>query len=66
MSYGGGVEDSVRIGGTGPTQWLYNNKLRLVGVKLYGDGALGSPAPTTRAPAPRSTSTRVSNASLIS
>lgn len=42
MSYGGGVEDSVRIGGTGPTQWLYNNKLRLVGVKLYGDGALGS------------------------
>ncbi|MEG3091019.1 amidohydrolase [Sphingomonas sp. PB1R3] len=42
MSYGGGVEDTVRIGGTGPTPWLYNNKLRLVGVKLYGDGALGS------------------------
>ncbi len=42
MSYGGGVDDTVRIGGTGPTPWLYNNKLRLVGVKLYGDGALGS------------------------
>jgi hypothetical protein len=42
MSYGGGVEDTVRIGGTGPTPWLYGDKLKLVGVKFYGDGALGS------------------------
>jgi hypothetical protein len=42
ISYGAGVEDTLRIGGTGPTPWLYNDKLRLVGVKLYGDGALGS------------------------
>ena len=42
MSYGGGVEDTIRIGGTGPTPWLYGDKLKLVGVKIYGDGALGS------------------------
>ncbi|HEU0066318.1 MAG TPA: amidohydrolase family protein [Sphingomonas sp.] len=42
MSYGAGIDDTVRIGGTGPTPWLYKDRLRLVGVKLYGDGALGS------------------------
>ncbi len=42
MSYGAGMEDTVRIGGNGPTPWLYADRLRLVGVKLYGDGALGS------------------------
>ena len=42
ISYGGGIDDTVRIGGAGPTPWLYGDKLRLVGVKLYGDGALGS------------------------
>lgn len=42
MSYGAGVEDTIRIGGTGPTPWLYGDRLKLVGVKLYGDGALGS------------------------
>ncbi|MBX9795781.1 amidohydrolase family protein [Sphingomonas sp.] len=42
MSYGAGIEDTVRIGATGPTPWLYAGRLRLVGVKLYADGALGS------------------------
>ena len=42
MSYGAGVEDTIRIGGTGPTPWLYGGRLRLNGVKLYADGALGS------------------------
>jgi predicted amidohydrolase YtcJ len=42
MSYGAGIDDTVRIGGNGPTPWLYTDRLRLVGVKLYGDGALGS------------------------
>jgi len=42
ISYGAGIEDTVRIGGKGPTPWLYQDRLRLVGVKLYGDGALGS------------------------
>jgi len=30
------------IGGTGPTPWLYDDRLRLNGIKLYLDGALGS------------------------
>ena len=50
MSYGGGIEDTVRIGGSGPTQWLYDDRLRLVGVKLYGDGALGSRGAWLKAP----------------
>ena len=50
MSYGGGVDDTVRIGGTGPTPWLYGDKLKLVGVKIYGDGALGSRGAWLKAP----------------
>ena len=30
------------IGGAGPTPWLYDDRLRMGGVKLYLDGALGS------------------------
>jgi hypothetical protein len=50
MSYGSGVEDTIRIGGTGPTPWLYGDKLKLVGVKIYGDGALGSRGAWLKAP----------------
>jgi predicted amidohydrolase YtcJ len=42
MSYGMGVETAIRVGGTGPTPWLYDGRLRMGGVKLYADGALGS------------------------
>jgi predicted amidohydrolase YtcJ len=42
MSYGYGVESALAVGGTGPTPWLYDGRLRMVGVKLYSDGALGS------------------------
>ena len=42
MSYAMGVETASRIGGKGPTPWLYNDRLRMGGVKLYADGALGS------------------------
>ena len=42
MSYAMGVDTAVHIGGAGPTPWLYNDKLRMGGVKLYADGALGS------------------------
>ena len=42
MSYAGGVEAMELIGGPGPSPWLYDDKLRLNGVKLYMDGALGS------------------------
>ncbi|MXP45163.1 amidohydrolase family protein [Altererythrobacter sediminis] len=42
MSYAGGVDAMELIGGPGPSPWLYNDRLRLNGVKLYLDGALGS------------------------
>ena len=50
VSYGLGVETAVQIGGTGPTPWLYGDRLRLVGVKLYDDGALGSRGAWLKAP----------------
>ncbi|MFW2828820.1 amidohydrolase [Sphingomonas sp. ID0503] len=42
ISYSAGVEPAISIAGTGPTPWLYGDRLRMVGVKLYDDGALGS------------------------
>lgn len=42
MSYAHGVDAMELIGGPGPTPWLYDDRLRLNGVKLYLDGALGS------------------------
>ena len=42
MAYGAGPEAMALIGGSGPTPWLYGDRLRLNGVKLYLDGALGS------------------------
>ena len=37
-----GIENMAAIAGPEPTPWLYEDKLRLGGVKLYLDGALGS------------------------
>jgi predicted amidohydrolase YtcJ len=42
MSYAAGVENLLTVAGTEPTPWLYDSRLRMVGVKLYSDGALGS------------------------
>lgn len=42
MSYASGTDNMALIGGPGPSPWLYDDKLRLNGVKLYSDGALGS------------------------
>lgn len=42
MSYAAGVDAMIAIGGPGPSPWLYDDRLRLNGVKLYLDGALGS------------------------
>ena len=50
MGYGAGVETAVRIGGAGPTGWLYADRLRMGGVKLYADGALGSRGAWLKAP----------------
>lgn len=50
MSYGMGVDTAVRVGGSGPTPWLYGDRLRMAGVKLYADGALGSRGAWLKAP----------------
>ncbi|WP_019515880.1 amidohydrolase [Sphingomonas sp. Mn802worker] len=50
MSYGHGIDTTVMIGGTGPTPWLYDDRLRLEGVKIYADGALGSRGAWLKAP----------------
>jgi hypothetical protein len=50
MAYGGGIDNTVLIGGPGPSPWLYDDKLRLNGVKLYSDGALGSRGASLKAP----------------
>ncbi len=42
FGYASGIDSMVAIAGPAPTPWLYDDKLRLGGVKLYLDGALGS------------------------
>ena len=50
MVYADGIDTTVAIGGTGPTPWLYGDRLKLEGVKLYADGALGSRGACLKAP----------------
>jgi predicted amidohydrolase YtcJ len=50
MAYASGTEQMALIGGPGPTPWLYDDRLRLNGVKLYLDGALGSRGASLKAP----------------
>jgi predicted amidohydrolase YtcJ len=50
LSYAHGVEPAISIAGTGPTPWLYDGHLRMIGVKLYADGALGSRGAWLKAP----------------
>jgi predicted amidohydrolase YtcJ len=42
ISYAGDIDNMVAIAGPEPTPWLYDDRLRMAGVKLYLDGALGS------------------------
>jgi predicted amidohydrolase YtcJ len=42
LSYASGIDHLLAVAGTQPTPWLYDSRLRMVGVKLYSDGALGS------------------------
>jgi predicted amidohydrolase YtcJ len=50
MAYAASVPEMLLIGGTGPTPWLYDDRLRMGGIKLYLDGALGSRGATLKAP----------------
>lgn len=42
ISYAADIDNMIAIGGPGPSPWLYDDRLKLAGVKLYLDGALGS------------------------
>lgn len=42
ISYAADTANMVAIGGPGPSPWLYDDRLKLAGVKLVLDGALGS------------------------
>ena len=50
FSYSAGLEPILAIGGNSPTPWLYGDRLRMGGVKLYADGALGSRGAWLKAP----------------
>jgi len=42
IAYADGMAPFGSVAGSAPTQWLYGDRLRMVGLKLYADGALGS------------------------
>ncbi len=42
ISYAAEIDNMIAIAGPGPSPWLYDDRLKLAGVKLYIDGALGS------------------------
>ncbi|NJC32544.1 hypothetical protein GGR88_000018 [Sphingomonas jejuensis] len=42
LSYASSVPEMLTIAGPRPTPWLYGDRLRMLGVKIYADGALGS------------------------
>lgn len=50
ISYAAEIDNMTLIAGPGPTPWLYDDRLRMVGVKLYLDGALGSRGAWLKAP----------------
>ena len=50
MSYALGLEPLLSIAGAKPTEWLYDSRLRMAGVKFYADGALGSRGAWLKAP----------------
>lgn len=49
-AYAAGLEPVDVIAPLAPTPWLYDGRLRLQGVKLYADGALGSRGAALKAP----------------
>src|SRR3546814_2839164 len=50
ISYAAGIGNMLTVAGSEPTPWLYDDHLRMVGVKFYLDGALGSRGAWLKAP----------------
>ncbi len=50
MSYADGLGPLRAVAGNGPTPWMFGDRLRMGGVKLYTDGALGSRGAWLKAP----------------
>ncbi|WP_086607915.1 amidohydrolase [Erythrobacter donghaensis] len=50
MAYADSFETLDTVAGPEPTVWLYDDRLRMGGIKLYLDGALGSRGATLKAP----------------
>ncbi|WP_379922289.1 amidohydrolase [Erythrobacter sp. R86502] len=50
MAYADSFETLETVAGPEPTVWLYDDKLRMGGIKLYLDGALGSRGASLKAP----------------
>ena len=50
ISYAAAPENWRAINDSKPTGWMYGDRLRLVGTKLYADGALGSRGAYLKAP----------------
>ncbi|MBK5265031.1 MAG: amidohydrolase family protein [Alphaproteobacteria bacterium] len=50
ISYAAGIDAMLNTAGSEPTPWLYNDHLRMVGVKFLLDGALGSRGAWLKAP----------------
>jgi predicted amidohydrolase YtcJ len=50
IGYARGMEQASLIAGSAPSLWLYDDRLRLAGVKLTLDGALGSRGAWLKAP----------------
>ena len=68
MAYAAGIPAMELIGGPEPTAWLYGDRLRLNGVKLYLDGALGSRGAWLKAPYaddPRNTGLPLANGTQL-
>ncbi len=50
MSYADNFDTLELVAGGEPTPWLYDDRLRMGGIKLYLDGALGSRGASLKAP----------------
>src|SRR3546814_14458710 len=50
MSDADSIQTANRAAGGSPSPWLYDDKLKMGGVKLFADGALGSRGACLKAP----------------